>query len=219
MSHQTMIIDIYFDVVCPWCYIGYNRLKTALAANPDTSVSLRWHPCQLNQGMPQAGLDRRSYMIAKFGTAQRAAQVKRMIAEAARQDSLPLNLEIISRTPNTLNAHLLIRFAGRNGLTVENVVDSVFRAYLVHGRDIGRTAELVDIGESTGAERKALEDYLAGSDDTAVVEAEDMAARRLGIQAVPCFVINRRFALSGAQEPESFRPFLDHPEIYSDLTA
>ena len=204
-----MQIDIFFDLVCPWCFIGKHRMDRALAERPSLPVDLNWQPFQLNPGMPPGGMDRRDYLSAKFGGSGRAAQIYAMVAETAERDGLTLELDAIRRTPNTLDAHRLVRFATRHGRDPAHVAEAIFRAYFQQGRDIGDRNTLADIGEEIGLDRDSVADHLASRTDINHVRSADAAARRMGIQAVPCFVFDRRYALSGAQEPDSFIPMFD----------
>ena len=204
-----MQIDIFFDLVCPWCFIGKHRMDRALAERPSLPVDLNWQPFQLNPGMPPGGMDRRDYLSAKFGGSGRAAQIYAMVAETAERDGLILELDAIRRTPNTLDAHRLVRFATRHGRDPAQVAEAIFQAYFQQGRDIGDRNTLADIGEEIGLDRAGVADHLASRTDINHVRSADAAARRMGIQAVPCFVFDRRYALSGAQEPDSFIPMFD----------
>ena len=204
-----MQIDIFFDLVCPWCFIGKHRMDRALAERPSLPVDLNWQPFQLNPGMPPGGMDRRDYLSAKFGGSGRAAQIYAMVAETAERDGLTLELDAIRRTPNTLDAHRLVRFATRHGRDPAHVAEAIFQAYFQQGRDIGDRNTLADIGEEIGLDRDSVADHLASRTDINHVRSADAAARRMGIQAVPCFVFDRRYALSGAQEPDSFIPMFD----------
>lgn len=204
-----MQIDIFFDLVCPWCFIGKHRMDRALADRPGLPVELNWQPFQLNPGMPPAGMDRRDYLSAKFGGSGRAAQIYAMVAETAERDGLTLDLEAIHRTPNTLDAHRLARHAARRGCDPATAAEAIFRAYFQQGRDIGNRGVLADIAGELGLDHEEAAQHLGGRGDINHVRTADAAARRMGIQAVPCFVFDRRYALSGAQEPESFFPMFD----------
>ncbi|MGL4968408.1 MAG: DsbA family oxidoreductase [Inquilinus sp.] len=203
-----MRIDIFFDVVCPWCYIGKHRLQRALAMRPLPGLEIRWQPFQLNPEMPKQGVDRQSYMIAKFGGRERMRQINAVVAEAAGKEGLPLNQGVIRRTPNTVEAHRLIRHAGELG-EADRMVDALFAAYFVHGLDIGNREILIDIAEDLGFDRRRVAGVLASEIGVAEIQAADLRARQLGIQAVPCFVFDGRYAVSGAQEPSAFLPLLD----------
>ena len=204
-----MRIDIFYDLVCPWCFIGKRRLDRALAARPRPGTEIYWQPFQLNPGMPRMGMDRQSYLAAKFGGRERAAQVYAMIAETAARDGMELALDRIACTPNTLDAHRLVRLMANRGTDAGAVVEAVFDAYFRQGHDIGRHDVLADIAAECGCPADAAKAFLVGDSDLAAVRAADSAARHMGIQAVPFFVFNRRFALSGAQEPAAFFPLFD----------
>ncbi|NBB82049.1 MAG: DsbA family oxidoreductase [Alphaproteobacteria bacterium] len=204
-----MNVDIFFDPICPWCFIGKHRFDAALAQRPQAALERRWLPFQLNPTMPPGGMDRRSYAIAKFGGPERARRVIGMIAETAAKDGLEMRLDEIRRTPNTLDAHRLVRVAAREGIALETAIDALFRAYFQDLRDIGDRAELVAIGADLGLDRGFLGTWLDSDEEVEAVRSADGLARRIGVQGVPCFVFDGRYALAGAQEPQAFLPLLD----------
>ncbi|NBC33393.1 MAG: DsbA family oxidoreductase [Alphaproteobacteria bacterium] len=204
-----MEIDIYFDLVCPWCYIGRHRFGRALAERPNAGGRVRWRPFQLNPTMPPAGMDRRAYIAAKFGGVERAQQAYGLVVETAERDGLTIRLDRIRRTPNTIDAHRLIRLLADRGTPAEETIDALFVHYFGEGEDIGDHRVLSAVAAGLGHEAETAAALLAGPKARPMVLAEDAAARRMGIQAVPCFVFNKRFALAGAQEPSAFRPLLD----------
>jgi len=204
-----MNVDIFFDPICPWCFIGKHRFDAALAQRPQLALSRRWLPFQLNPTMPPGGMDRRSYTIAKFGGPERARRVIGMIMETAAKDGLEMRLDDIRRTPNTLDAHRLVRLATREGVAPETAIDALFRAYFQEVRDIGDRGELVAIGADLGLDRGLVAPWLDGDDEVEAVRHADAMARRIGVQGVPCFVFDGRYALAGAQEPQAFLPLLD----------
>jgi predicted DsbA family dithiol-disulfide isomerase len=201
-------IDIYSDPVCPWCFIGKRRLERTLAARDDIVATVAWRPFQLNPDMPPEGMDRINYLSSKFGGLERAAKFYDVIAEAGRSERVAFDFDAIRHTPNTLDAHRLIRFAGlhdRQG----DVVEALFTAYFLQGEDIGDHGVLTRIAHTVGLDGHAVSAYLASDADRAEVAAEDLRARRMSIDAVPCFIIEGQYAISGAQEPEAFFPLLD----------
>ncbi len=201
-------IDIYADPVCPWCFIGKRRLERTLAARDDIDASVAWRPFQLNPDMPPEGMDRLSYLSSKFGGLERAAKFYNVIAEAGYSERIAFDFDAIQHTPNTLDAHRLIRFAGLNDLQSE-VIEALFRAYFLDAEDIGDHGVLTRIAHAAGLDGRAVSGYLASDADRAEVAAEDLRARRMSIDAVPCFIIDGQYAISGAQEPEAFFPLLD----------
>ena len=201
-------IDIYSDPVCPWCFIGKRRIERTLAARDDITATLNWRPFQLNPDMPSEGMDQTSYLVSKFGGLERAVKFNDAIAETGHSERIAFDFTRIRHTPNTLDCHRLIRFAGTQGLQNE-VVEALFAAYFTAGENIGDHGVLVRIAHAVGLDGHAVEAYLASSDDRAEVAAEDLRARRMSIDAVPCFIISGQYAISGAQEPEAFYPLLD----------
>jgi len=201
-------IDIYSDTVCPWCFIGKRRLERALAARDDIDVSIRWHAFQLNPDMPAAGMERERYLASKFGGPERAASVYATIARAGHAERIPCDFEAIPRMPNTIQSHRLVRYADRFGMQ-DAVVEALFKAFFFDGEDIGDDVTLLRVGSRVGLERDATAAFLAGDEERDTVVAEDLRARRMGTNAVPFFVVNGDYAISGAQEPEAFFPLFD----------
>jgi len=203
-----MHIDIVSDVICPWCFIGKRRLERALKMRPEVGVSIGWRAFQLNPDMPREGMPRQEYLAAKFGGAGQARRIYTAVEQAGAGEGIDFAFDCIRRTPNTINAHRLIRFAsgeGRGG----DMVEALFRAYFLDGRDIGAVSELAAIAAEAGFDDAAAAAWLASDRGREAVIAEDRAARRAGIEGVPCFVVDGGYALSGAQEPEFFLPLFD----------
>ena len=204
-----MRIDIYSDTICPWCFIGKRRLEAARTARPEVPVDIHWRPFQLNPDMPDTGIARDTYLALKFGGEARARQIYDMIREAGKSTGIDFNFDGIRRTPNTINSHRMIRFAQARG-NAEPVVENLFRAYFLYGLDIGECERLIEIGASSGLDKDELTRYLNSDEDVATIKAEDLRARqRLGIDGVPCFIIDRLYAIASAQEPEAFMPLFD----------
>ena len=197
-----MIIDIVSDAICPWCYIGKRRLERALAMAPQPDLQIGWRPFQLNPDMPAEGMARQDYLRAKFGDQAGGKTYDHVIA-AGREEGIPFRFDRIQRTPNTILAHRLIRYALRENRQ-DQVVEALFRAYFIDGQDIGVVENLVAVTEALGMDADRVRSYLESDQDLAEIRAEDAFARQIGIQGVPCFIIDRKFAVSGAQPPESF---------------
>ena len=202
-----MLIEIFSDTICPWCFIGKRRLERALAMRPELDVEIRWRAFQLNPWMPPDGMERAAYLQAKFG-AQDATRIYENIRGVGAGEGLDLRFDRIRRTPNTLDSHRLIRHAGAAGRQNE-AVEALFSAYFLEGRDIGSRAVLAEIAGEAGLDREAARRFLDSDAEREAVSAEDTQARRIGIQGVPCFVLDRAYAVSGAQEPEYFLPLFD----------
>lgn len=203
-----MLIEVFADLVCPWCYIGWRRLHRALAERPALRAEIRWRPFQLNPDMPAAGMDRQLYLHAKFGSRERARQIYGVVEETARRDGLALDLSRIRRTPNTFDAHRLVRWSESLG-DASSMVEALFEAYFVNGADLSDWDALADAASAAGRDRESALSVLKNGEEAAAVRAADAQARQLGLHAVPCFVFDRRYALSGAQEPSSLMPLLD----------
>ena len=192
-----LVIDVVSDVVCPWCYLGKRRLDAALAQSGEAQV--RWRPFQLDPTIPADGLDRKTYMRAKFGDGPRLAEVHQRLSALGKEAGIAFNFEAIQRAPNTLDAHRLIRFAETAG-EAEAVVEALFRAYFEQGRDIGDRAVLAEIGREAGLADVAAR--LAGDEAVAEVQADIEGAQRGGVQGVPFFIFASKYAVSGAQTAE-----------------
>ena len=200
---MTLTIDVISDVICPWCYIGKRRLEKAVAAFGREQVRVRWHPFQLNPRMPKGGMNRQEYRTAKFGSWERSLALDAQVAEAGRGEGIPFAFNRIMRTPNTVDAHRLIGLAEPEGVQ-DAVVEAVFRAYFVEGRDISQTTVLLDVVAGAGLDRGRAEALWSGDEGLAAIRVADEHAPRSGVQGVPFFLINNTIALSGAREPSAF---------------
>jgi predicted DsbA family dithiol-disulfide isomerase len=203
-----MRIDIFSDVICPWCFIGKRRLDKALAMRPQPDLQIRWRAFQLNPGMPEEGMDRQAYLAAKFGGPESAQRIYDTVGAAGAREGIAFAFDRIRRTPNTVAAHRLIRFSARHGRQ-DAVVEALFRAYFLDGRLVGEKPVLGAIAAEAGLDAADAGAFLDGTEETDTVLAEDTYARRLGIGGVPCFIVDGKYALSGAQEPEAFLPVFD----------
>ncbi len=199
-----LTVDVISDVICPWCYIGKRRLEKAVAALAGRhEVRVRWHPFELNSQMPKGGMDRRAYRMAKFGSWERSQALDAQVAAAGAREGLPFAFDKMRRTPNTLDAHRLIRLAGREGVQ-DAAVEALFKAYFTEGRDIGDQKTLLDVVAEAGLDRGGAEAELNADEGLVAIRAEEEQAHRLRVQGVPFFIINGEVALSGAQEPGVF---------------
>ena len=202
-GNDVLTIDIVSDVVCPWCYLGEKRLEAALAdeAGP---VAVRWRPYQLDPTIPKGGLDRAEYMAKKFGTSGRLQLAHDNLTRLGAEVGLPFAFDKIRRSPNTLDAHRLIRWAGSAGAQAE-AVDRLFKAYFVEGRDIGDRAVLVEIAGECGLDADLVEKLFADGADAGLVGQEIEQAQAMGVSGVPFFIFGGRLGVPGAQEPSVLR--------------
>lgn len=217
MSDQAtaLYIDVYSDVICPWCYVGKRRLERALLQVVDkVNAKVCWRPFQLNPTMPQQGMNRTVYLETKFGSLQVFKEMEEHLLAAGRAEQIPFAFEKIARTPNTFQAHRLIWYAGRQNKQ-DSVVEALFRGYFVEGTDISNIQTLANVAQSAGLEQRAVESFLATETGVAEVKTEEAAGHRMGIRSVPHFVLNDLYAISGAQRPEEF--LLAFQRIGTDL--
>lgn len=201
-------IEIVFDLVCPWCFLGARRLMRMLRARPEVLADLQWRPFLLNPDIAPEGVARQDYLVRKFGGEDRARRLHAAIADVGRAEGIHFRFERIRRIPCSLDAHRLVRFAQAHGVA-ETLVDQLFEAYFLDGADIGATDVLVDLAAIAGLDGRAARAFLLSRAESEAVHADNLRAHRLGINGVPCFVIDGRHAIAGAQEPEVLERLLD----------
>ncbi|MBY5932448.1 DsbA family oxidoreductase [Tateyamaria omphalii] len=194
-------LDIMSDPICPWCYIGKAHLDRALEANPDHPFVIEWHPFQLNPDMPADGMDRRAYLETKFGGKEGAVRAYAPVVEHAEKAGLKIDFEGMKRTPNTMDAHRLIHWAGIEGKQTA-AVSALFKAYFVDTRDIGDPEVLADIADGIGMDASVVLRLLASDADKEDIAARDAHSREMGIGSVPTFIVANQHAVPGAQPPE-----------------
>ncbi|MBM3646689.1 MAG: DsbA family oxidoreductase [Alphaproteobacteria bacterium] len=198
-----MYVDIVSDTICPWCYIGKRRFERALTQSGRTDIAVAWRPFQLNPDMPAEGMTRDDYMRAKFGGGDRPRQIYQAIAESGREAGIEFQFSRIKRTPNTVLSHRLIHWAAKNEVQDEAVAE-LFKLYFEEGRDIGEIETIVECATRIGIDAARARLFLQSDEARQEVIASDVYARRLGINGVPCFIVNRKYAVSGAQPPSAF---------------
>ena len=213
---MTIKLDILSDPICPWCYIGKTNLDKALAQVPDHPFTIEWHPFQLNPDMPIGGMDRRDYLEGKFGGKEAAVKAYAPVVEHAQKSGLTINFEAMKRTPNTLDAHRLIHWAGIESKQNE-AVDALFQAYFVDARDIGSAEVLGDIADSIGMDAAVVQKLLATDNDIEDVKSRDAHSRQMGVTSVPTFIVDNKHAVPGAQPPELWLKVIG--EIQEQLTS
>ena len=194
-------LDIFSDPVCPWCYLGKANLDRALESHPDHPFAVQWHPFQLNPDMPPEGVDKHSYLLQRFGSQQQLDAIHDRFREIARQNGVQMDPDTPKRIPNTMNAHRVIHWAGLETRQTR-AVSALMRAYWVEGRDIGNLGVLADIAAGIGMDRAVTERLLASDADLDEVRTRESHARARGVTAVPTFIIDNQYVVSGAQPPE-----------------
>lgn len=200
-SHQPVRIDVVSDIVCPWCFIGKHRLEKAIALNPDIPVEVHWRPYFLNDWIPREGISREQYLTTKFGSAERYKGIAQRVSAAAAAEGLTYAMDKISRQPNTLDAHRLIRWADEIGKAAE-MKQRLMDLYFTEGADLTSHAVLAQAAADIGLDAETTRKALATDKDVAEIEREALSAKEAGIDGVPCFIFGGKFAISGAQEPD-----------------
>ncbi len=201
---MTFSVDVFSDVICPWCYIGKRRLEKAIATlDRQYEVRVRWLPFQLNPQMPTEGTDRSEYRLVKFGSLERSKELDAKVVAVGETEGIHFAFDRIERTPNTLDAHRLIWLADKQGIQ-DAVVEALFRAYFTEGRDISNRHTLLDVVAEAGLDRHKAEGALNGAEGMEAIKEADQQARRFRLEGVPFFVINGKITLSGAQQPDAF---------------
>jgi predicted DsbA family dithiol-disulfide isomerase len=203
-----LAIEVVHDLVCPWCFLGLRRLLRTLRRRPDLLFDLTWRPFLLNPDMPRVGMPRADYVVRKFGGEERARRLYASIAEIGRGEGVLFRFERIRRTPSSVDAHRLVRWATSYGRGAD-MVEALFSAHFTDGRDIGDTQVLTAVAMACGLDGAETLRFLHSEAEVDAVHSENLRAHRLGINGVPCFVVGGRHAIAGAQEPEVIERLLD----------
>lgn len=200
-DRPSLTIDIVSDVVCPWCFIGQKRLDRAIEAVPEIAVDMRWRPFQLDPTIPPEGKDRRQYMLDKFGSGERIRQVHERIQPLGEAEGIAFRFDAIKVAPNTLDAHRVIRWADTAGDGVQNrLVRKLFQLYFEEGANIGDATVLIEAARESGMDAAVVETLLPTQADRDAVANEIATASRMGISGVPCFLLENKYAVMGAQD-------------------
>ena len=204
MSSRPMIIDVFADIVCPWCYIGERRMRDAVervrTRDADVEITLRWQPFQLQPEMPEEGLPWRAFAEAKFGSWAQAQAAFRQLEAAAGPT---FRFEAIATAPNTVDAHRLILLARKSDREWA-MAEALFAAYFAEGRDLNDPEHLVSVAAGVGLKPEAVRTYLASNKGKKSVAVSQDTATRFGIAGVPFYIIDGRYAVRGAQPVEGF---------------
>ena len=213
-----MRIDIWSDVVCPWCWIGKHRFQRGVALLGDRAppLEVHWHPFQLD---PDAGTEpvplRQAY-AAKFGGPERTGQILAQTQATARAEGLPMDFDRGQVRVTTLPAHRLMWLAAREG-DAQAVGEALFRAHFAEGRNLADPRTLVDAGAAGGLAAARVRAVLDTDEGLTEVRAQLAQAQAMGIRAVPTFVIDGRYAIQGGQPPEAFAQALR--QALAEVTA
>jgi predicted DsbA family dithiol-disulfide isomerase len=203
-ERQSISVDVVSDVVCPWCFIGQKRLDQAVEAVPEVAVEIRWRPYQLDPTIPPQGKDRNQYMLAKFGSEERIRQIHATIEPLGVAEGIAFDFAAIKVAPNTLDAHRVIRWAGSVGNGAQNkLVRRLFELNFEEGANLGDHAVLIEAARGSGMDASVVETLLPTGADAEAVRAEIATASRMGITGVPCFLLEGKYAVMGAQDSET----------------
>jgi predicted DsbA family dithiol-disulfide isomerase len=200
-ERETISVDVVSDVVCPWCFLGQKRLDTAIGDVGDVDVTVRWRPYQLDPTIPPEGKDRKRYMIEKFGSEERIRQIHQRIEGLGAEEGIAFDFDAIKVAPNTLDAHRVIRWAGATGEDIQNrLVRRLFKLNFEEGKNLGDHAVLVEAAREAGMDASVVEALLPTDADVEEVRQEIATAQRMGITGVPCFLLEGKYAVMGAQD-------------------
>jgi predicted DsbA family dithiol-disulfide isomerase len=202
-SEKKITIDVVSDVVCPWCFLGRKRLENALAMLPEVEAEIRWRPFQLDPTLPPQGKDRGVYMREKFGNGSKIDDIHKQLTELGDENGIVFDFEAITRAPNTLDAHRVIHWAAQAAPDTQNkLVGTLFSLYFEQGQDIGDHEVLVDAAASVGMDAAVVARLLESDADKATIREEIDTANRIGVRGVPCFIIDQKYAVMGAQNAD-----------------
>ncbi|MBN3735147.1 DsbA family oxidoreductase [Burkholderia sp. Tr-20390] len=212
-------IQVTYDFICPWCWIGHAHLKAALReANLAVAPAIKYLPYELNPTMPKDGIDRKAYRSAKFGSWARSQAMDADVTLAGKRAGVEFNYDRVAVTPNTRLAHRLMFLAQSKGdaARTEALFEAVFSAYFSDGRDIGMAEVLVSLAERTGFDADEVRDFLATNDGEREVVADELRAGAAGIRSVPTIRVGG-VPVSGAQPVSVLAEVLRHAT--GDTTA
>ena len=206
-----MKIDVYADVVCPWCYVGEKRLDKALQSRPELDVVLRWRPFQLRPEMPANGLPWQEFAVDKFGGEANMRRAFAHVTAAGEPDGAHFDFDRVASAPNTVDAHRLILHA-RQYANEWGMAEALFRGYFAEGRDLNDADDLATMAEQAGLDPEETRSLLSGEDGAGEVRESQNAAAGLGVNSVPFYVIDDRYAVSGGQTAEAWLRTFDAVE-------
>jgi predicted DsbA family dithiol-disulfide isomerase len=209
-----VLVEIYSDVVCPWCYIGKRRFERAMAqfAGHD-DVEVVWRPFQLDPTAPSTATPVADVYAAKFGSAERALRIIRHVTEVAATEGLSFDLFNAKRA-NTFDAHRVIGFAAERGMQ-DAVKERLLRAYFTEGRDVGDPDVLAALAAEAGLDEVEVKELLASLEGVEELRCELGRAIELGISAVPTFVFEGKWAVHGAHDAETMLSVLEQVALRS----
>lgn len=206
-----MLIEIYSDVICPWCYVGKRRLDEALASQAGEDVDVVWRPFQLYPNLPAAGMDRDEYLARRYGEKADRARAPRLIVQEGEDAGIAFDYGAIGTMPNTLTAHRLLDYAERQaGADVQHeLAEKLFGYYFCEGRDVGDVDTLCQAASEVGLDAAETRGYLDERADEDFMRARIRSAFEIGVVSVPCYLLGGGFMLPGAQSSEVMVQFIE----------
>lgn len=208
LAKKAVTVDLVYDTVCPWCYVGKRRLEEALASRPNVAATIRWTPFLLNPGIPPEGMPYDLYLSRRFGSVERARKVNLSAEQAGQSAEIDFDFDHIGTAPNSVNSHRLVLYADRQG-KAQAVVEALFYAYFVNGKNIGDLDLLIAIGEGLGFESATLRAFLMSDELVGEVFASNRRVHGIGVSSVPTFIVNDINMLSGGHPPEVIARLFD----------
>ena len=201
MQKAKLHLDVIVDVVCPWCFLGKRRLDAAIAELDDLDIEVRYRPFQLDPTIPQEGIEREDYVIGKFGSADALDEAHARLFSLGADVGITYAFDLIEKTPNTLDAHRLVRWAAAEGLG-DPMLERLFSLFFEDGADLTKAETLIAAAEEIGLDEDEVTMKLEGGVDLDAVKADIAHAGRMGITGVPTIIVENKFAISGAQTSE-----------------
>lgn len=208
MSNPKIKIDVVSDVVCPWCYIGKRRLEKAIdQLKGQIDVEVEFHPFELNPDMPKEGKSQKEHLTHKFGGVDRYKQITSNVTKVAAEEGLKFNFDKQEVSPNTRDAHRIIRYAKSEGKQAV-VKEAFLKAYFEEGIDLSKKENLLAIATKSGLKTTNVSSLLNSDEGIVEIELEERMHAQHGISGVPFFIINNKYGVSGAQPSEVFQKAL-----------
>jgi len=204
MTKEKITIDVISDVVCPWCYIGKRRLEKAVDQLKDQyEFDIHYHPFELNPGVPKKGYDQKIYLTEKFGGLERYEQLTERVTSVAAQEGITLRYDLQKISPNTFDAHRIIWYAGQEGKQLATV-EAFFKSYFTEGVDLSKKENLVAVAAGAGLKIEEVEKLLDSEEGSVEIKKEYAFNQSVGVTGVPFYIINHKYAVSGAQSTDVF---------------
>lgn len=209
-------IDVIADLVCPWCYLGKRRLDDALLAVGGPS-SVSWYPFQLNPAMPAGGMAFEEYLVSRFGDPKKLGPAIEQLTSEGRAEGINFRFDKLSRVPNTLNAHRLMKLAETERVNTSDLAEEFLKGFFESGLDIGDREVLSGLAMRHGLETRDIDRTLDDDLSRRAVLSQEAQVRQGGVTGVPDFLVNKRLFVIGAQSTEALVSAFDQA-IFGDLS-